>query len=151
VTRNINRKTNKSEAKLALMILYETKKLTNHKTNKQIKMKTLFFVILVMANVSCSNSDSSNNNNISEDVKEKQEENIYSRDKFEELFYGKPRHFVEKRLGTADINQSLRLINVRWLKYKRKTYLKNSNIPDEWVKLRFDDADQGTVSEIHFE
>ena len=74
---------------------------------------------------------------MNEDITESQDIDIYSRDKFEELFLGKPREFVEKRLGKANKEQELFAINSSWLWYKHKTYITSPDALDEWVKINY--------------
>ena len=113
-------------------------------------MKRLYFIILAVVIMSCSNSNNHNNKNMNEDITENEEITIYSRDKFIELFYGKPRDFVEKKLGTADKVQELFAINATWLWYKHKTYIASPDALDEWVKIKFNDFVAGTVVKINY-
>ena len=80
-------------------------------------------------------------------------DNFYSRDKFEELFYGKPESFVEKRLGKPDKVQELNGIHKTWWWYKGKTHSNNVMNPDAWALLGFDESDfhsEGKVIEISY-
>ncbi len=111
-------------------------------------MKISLSIFLIILSIGCRNGNHEKNSTMEID---NQDISIYSRDEFEEIFYGKPRDFIEKRLGTADEEQELFSINVSWLWYKSKTYSANPETPDEWVKLRFDDFAVGKVDRINYE
>ena len=112
----------------------------------------ILFLISSLLFFSCSGpkENPGNNANIKMDKEDVGNNSVLSRDKFEELFYGKPRGFVEKRLGQAEKIQELNGINATWLWYKHKTYLNDSSIPDEFVKIKFDDWIEGVVVTITY-
>lgn len=107
--------------------------------------------ILLILIIGCSAPNNNKGNGINDNTKESNEEMVFSRDKFEELFLGKPREFAEKRLGKANKEQELFAINSTWLWYKHKTYSTSPDVIDQWVKIKFNDFASGTAVKINYE